>query len=191
MMRSDVTVLLQAWTDGDAGALEKLTPLVYSELRRLARRCMTAERPDHTLQPTALVNEAFLRLMNSKDLAWKNRAHFFALSARLMRRILVDFARSRRYGKRGGGKTPVPLEGMTIVSPQRGPYLIALDDALTRLAEVDPRKNDVVELRFFGGLSVEETAEVLKISGDTVLRDWKMARLWLLREIAKAEIYES
>jgi RNA polymerase sigma factor (TIGR02999 family) len=191
MTRSDVTVLLQAWTGGDAGALEKLTPLVYAELRRLARRCMTAERPDHTLQPTALVHEAFLRLMNSKDLVWKNRAHFFALSGRLMRRILVDFGRSRRYGKRGGGNTPVSLEEMIVVSPQRGPYLIALDDALTRLAEVDSRKSDVVELRFFGGLTVEETAEVLKISRDTVLRDWKMARLWLLREIANTAIHES
>src|SRR5438477_100806 len=124
---------------------------------------MAAERPDHMLQPTALVHEAFLRLMESKDLVWKNRAHFFALCARLMRRILVDFARSRRYGKRGGGKPPVSLEEMTVVSPQRGRYLIALDDALTRLAEVDSRKSEVVELRFFGGLTVEETSEVLKI----------------------------
>src|SRR5438132_8167454 len=190
MTRSDVTVLRQAWTGGDAGALEKLTPLVYAELRRLARRCMAAERPDHTLQPTALVHEAFLRLMNSKDIFWKNRAHFFALSARLMRRILVDLARARRYEKRGGGKTPVLLEEMTVVSPQKGPYVIALDDALTRLAEVDSRKSEVVELRFFGGLSVEETAEVLNVSRDTVLRDWKMARLWLLREISTTDVHE-
>ncbi len=150
---------------------------------------MAAERPDHTLQPTALVHEAYLRLMNSKDVVWKNRAHFFALSARLMRRILVDFARSRRYEKRGGGNPPVSLEEITVMSPQKAPYLLALDDALTRLAEVDSRKSQVVELRFFGGLSVEESAEVLNISRDTVLRDWKMARLWLLREIGTSEPY--
>ena len=148
---------------------------------------MAAERPDHTLQPTALVHEAYVRLMSSKDVLWKDRAHFFALSARLMRRILVDFARSHRSGKRGRGDTPVSLEEITVVSPQKAPYLVVLDDALTRLAEVDARKSEVVELRFFGGLSVEETAEVLQISRDTVLRDWKMARLWLLREIGTAE----
>jgi RNA polymerase sigma-70 factor (ECF subfamily) len=150
---------------------------------------MAAERPDHTLQPTALVHEAYLRLMNAKDVVWKNRAHFFALSARLMRRILVDFARSRRYEKRGGGNTPVSLEDITVVSPQQAPYLLALDDALTRLAEVDSRKSQVVELRFFGGLSVDESADVLKISRDTILRDWKIARLWLLREIGTSEPY--
>ena len=144
---------------------------------------MAAERPDHTVQPTALVHEAYLRLMDSKSVAWKNRGHFFALSARLMRRILVDFARSRRYAKRGGGNTPVSLEEITVISPQKGPYLIALDHALTRLAEIDSRKSEIVELRFFGGLSVEETAEVLKVSRDTILRDWKTARLWLLREM--------
>jgi len=181
-----VTQLLLAWGGGDPDALEKLTPLVYAELHRLAARSMAAERPDHTLQPTALVHEAYLRLMNSKDVAWKNRAHFFALSARLMRRILVDFARARRYEKRGGGEVPVSLEEMTVMSPQRAPYLVALDDALTRLAEVDSRKSGVVELRFFGGLSVEETAAVLKVSRDTVLRDWQMARLWLLREIGSS-----
>jgi RNA polymerase sigma-70 factor, ECF subfamily len=191
MTHPDITMLLHAWNGGDASALEKLTPVVYAELRRLARRCMVAERPDHTLQPTALVHEAFLRLMISKDVAWKNRAHFFALSARMMRRILVDLARSRRYGKRGGGKTPISLEEMTLVSPQKGPYLIALDEALMRLAQVDSRKSEVVELRFFGGLSVEETAEVLSVSRDTVLRDWKMARLWLLREIASTQSNET
>jgi RNA polymerase sigma-70 factor (ECF subfamily) len=182
-----VTQQLRAWEGGDPEALERLTPLVYEELHRLAVRAMVAERPDHTLQPTALVHEAYVRLMNSRNVAWKNRAHFFALSARLMRRILVDFARARRYEKRGGGETPVPLEEMTVMSPQKGPYLVALDDALTRLAEVDARKSGVVELRFFGGLSVEETAAVLKISRDTVLRDWKVARLWLLREIGSSE----
>lgn len=151
---------------------------------------MAAERPDHTLQPTALVHEAYLRLTSSKDVVWKSRAHFFALSARLMRRILVDFARARRYQKRGGGHTPVSLEEISVIAPQKGPYLLALDDALTRLAEVDSRKSEVVELRFFGGLSVEETAEVLNVSRDTVLRDWKMAKLWLLRAIRTTDVYE-
>lgn len=185
----NVTQLLGAWAAGEPEALEKLTPLVYAELRRLAMRSMAAERPDHTLQPTALVHEAFLRLMNSTDVVWKNRAHFFALSARLMRRILVDFARARRSHKRGRGDTPVTLEEITAALPQKAPYLVALDDALTRLAEIDARKSDVVELRFFGGLSVEETAEVLGVSRDTVLRDWKLARLWLLREIRSTEPY--
>ena len=183
----NVTQLLWAWAGGDSEALDKLTPLVYSELHRLAVRSMVAERPDHTLQPTALVHEAYVRLMSSKDVVWKDRAHFFALSARLMRRILVDFARSRQSEKRGGRDTPVSLEEITVVSPQKAPYLMALDDALTRLAEVDARKSEVVELRFFGGLSVEETAEVLNVSRDTVLRDWKMARLWLLREIRTSQ----
>ena len=186
----NVTQLLRAWTGGDPEALEKLTPLVYAELHRLAVRAMAAERPDNTLQSTALVNEAYLRLMSSRDVVWKDRAHFFALSARLMRRILVDCARSRQAGKRGRGERPVSLEESTIVSAQRAPYLMALDDALTRLAEVDARKSDVVELRFFGGLSVEETAEVLNVSRDTVLRDWKMARLWLRREISGTDANE-
>jgi RNA polymerase sigma factor (TIGR02999 family) len=182
----NVTQLLRAWSDGDRTALEELTPLVYAELRRLAKRCMAAEGPDHTLQATALVHEAYLRLTDSQNIVWKSRAHFFALSARLMRRILVDFARGRRYEKRGGGKRPVSLEEITVVTPEKAPYLIALDDALNRLAEVDSRKSEVVELRFFGGLSVDETAEVLKISRMTVMRDWSMARLWLLREIDTA-----
>jgi RNA polymerase sigma factor (TIGR02999 family) len=186
----NVTQLLRAWAGGDPEALERLTPLVYAELHRLAVRSMAAERRDHTLQPTALVHEAYVRLMSSKDVIWKDRAHFFALSARLMRRILVDFARSRQSEKRGGRDTPVSLEEITVVSPQKAPYLMALDDALTRLAEVDARKSEVVELRFFGGMSVDETAEVLKVSRDTVLRDWKMARLWLLREIKATEVYE-
>jgi RNA polymerase sigma-70 factor (ECF subfamily) len=186
-----VTQLLKAWGEGDPRALEKLTPLVYAELHRLATHCMAVERPDHTLQPTALVHEVYLRLIDSKNVAWKNRAHFFALSARLMRRILVDCARSRRYEKRGGGRKPVSLEEITAVSPQKGPYLLMLDDALTHLAEVDSRKSEVVELRFFGGLNLEEIAEVLRVSRDTVLRDWKMARLWLLREIANAETNET
>jgi RNA polymerase sigma factor (TIGR02999 family) len=185
-----ITRLLRAWAAGDSDALDRLTPFVYAELHRLAVRAMAAERPDHTLQPTALVHEAYVRLMTSKDVVWKDRAHFFALAARLMRRILVDFARTRQSEKRGGGHTPVSLEEMTVVSRQKAPYLMALDDALNRLAEVDARKSEVVELRFFGGLSVEETAEVLKVSRDTVLRDWKMARLWLLREISTTAAYE-
>lgn len=183
----NVTQLLRAWASGDPGALEKLTPLVHAELHRLAVRAMAGERPDHTLQPTALVHEAYVHLMSSRNVVWKDRAHFFALAARLMRRILVDFARARQSGKRGNGDRPVSLEDLTIVSPQRAPYLMALDDALTRLAEMDARKSAVVELRFFGGLSVEETAEVLKVSRDTVLRDWKMARLWLRREISTTD----
>ena len=180
---TNVTQLLRAWAGGDPAALETLTPLVYAELHRMAARAMAAERPDHTLQPTALVHEAFVRLMNSTDVVWDDRAHFFALSARLMRRILVDFARARQRHKRGGGGAPVPLDDTAVVSPPKAPYLVALDDALTRLAEVDARKSEIVELRFFGGLSVEETADVLKLSRATVMRDWKMARLWLLREI--------
>lgn len=180
---ANVTQLLRAWAGGDPDALDALTPLVYAELHHLAARAMAAERPDHPLQPTALVHEAFVRLMTSKDVVWEDRAHFFALSARLMRRILVDFARARQTEKRGGGGTPVPLDDIAVASPQKAPYLVALDDALIRLAEVDPRKSDVVELRFFGGLSVEETADVLKLSRATVMRDWKVARLWLLREI--------
>lgn len=150
---------------------------------------MAAERPGHTLQPTALVHEAFVRLIGSKDVVWKDRTHFFVLSARLMRRILVDFARASQSEKRGGGDTPVSLEDVTVVSPRKAPYLVALDDALTRLAEVDARKSEVVELRFWGGLSVKETADVLRVSRDTVLRDWKMARLWLLREIRSTNDY--
>lgn len=180
---ANVTQLLRAWAGGDPDALEALTPLVYAELHHRAARAMAAERPDHSLQPTALVHEAFVRLMTSKDVVWEDRAHFFALSARLMRRILVDFARARHREKRGGGGTPVPLDDIAVVSPQKAPYLVALDDALIRLAEVDPRKSEVVELRFFGGLSVEETADLLKLSRATVMRDWKVARLWLLREL--------
>jgi RNA polymerase sigma factor (TIGR02999 family) len=183
-MPEGITQLLRAWGQGDSEALQKLTPLVYRELHRLAKRCMAAERPDHTLQPTALIHEAYMRLMDSEPIAWKSRAHFFALSARLMRRILVDLARSRRYQKRGGGNSPVALEEIPVMLPERGPYVIALDEALSRLAEMDTRKSEVVELRFFGGLSVEETAEVLNISRDTVLRDWKMAKLWLRRELS-------
>jgi len=162
--------------------LEELTPLVYEELRRLARHYMGNERVGHTLQATALVNEAYLRLVDIHKVQWQNRAHFFAMSARLMRRILVDSARSRKYQKRGAGAQKVSLdEGLLVVEPGRD--LVALDDALEALAQVDERRSKVVEMRFFGGLSVEETAEALGVSVDTVMRDWKLAKVWLLREL--------
>ena len=164
--------------------MERLIPLVHGELRRLARRHMGHERVGHTLQPTALVNEAYLRLIDISQVKWQNRAHFFAMSARLMRRILVDFARSRHYQKRGGGAQKVSLDE-AMLSTERGGDLVALDDALVALAAVDARKSQVVEMRFFGGLSVEETAEALRVSVDTVMRDWKLAKVWLLRELKK------
>jgi len=183
----EVTQLLRAWGNGDTAALEKLTPLVYEELHRLARRYMAQERPRHTLQATALVNEAYLRLVDSRKVRWQNRAHFFAVSATLMRRILVDFARQRRYQKRGGQAQQVSLDEALLVARERGADLVALDDALNALAAVDPRKSRVVELRFFGGLSVEEAAEALEVSADTVLRDWKLAKSWLLRELSEKD----
>ena len=164
---------------------DDLTPLVYNELRRLAAAYMRRERPGQTIQATALVHEAYLKLIDIQDVQWQNRAHFFALSARLMRRILVDFARARGYQKRGGGAHKVTLDEALVVSPQAGEDLVAVDDALEALAAVDQRKSQVVELRFFGGLSVEETAEALHVSVRTVKRDWTMARLWLLRELKK------
>lgn len=181
----EVTRLLLAWNDGDESALDKLVPQVYQELRRLARRQMRRERPDHSLQTTALINEAYLRLIDLRNVQWQNRAHFFALCARLMRRILVDFARSRHYAKRGGGAQPVSLDQSMVVSPERSMDLVAVDDALKALTKVDGRKGQVVELRFFGGLTVEETAEVLKVSPETVRRDWKLAKVWLLRELSR------
>jgi RNA polymerase sigma-70 factor, ECF subfamily len=182
-----VTKLLVAWSEGQDAALEKLLPQVYQELRRLARRYMFGERVGHTLQTTALVNEAYLRLVDSRKVRWQNRAHFFAISAQLMRRILVDFARSRRYQKRGGGVQNVTLDEQRIMPVQQGRQLLALDDALGALAKTDARKARVVELRFFGGLSVEETAEVLKVSDDTVHRDWRLAKAWLAREMGRVE----
>ncbi|HEV2493616.1 MAG TPA: sigma-70 family RNA polymerase sigma factor [Terriglobia bacterium] len=165
-------------------ALEKLTPLVYQELHRAAHRYMARERSDHTLQTTALVNEIYLRLVDAREVTWQDRAHFFGVCARLMRRVLTDFARSRGYLKRGGRSLHVALDGALVVSPEPRADLIALDDALNALAAIDLRKSRVVELRFFGGLSVEETAEVLKVSPETVKRDWRLARMWLLREIS-------
>jgi len=179
----DLTALLVEWTRGDEAALERLTPIVYGELKRLARIQMAGERPGHVLQATALVNEAYLRLVDLTAMQWRDRAHFFAMAARLMRRILVDFARSRRYQKRGGGAEPVTL-GHAEGIPAREPSdLIAIDRALDALAAVDPRKSRLVELRFFGGLTLDEAAEVLKVSRDTVKRDWKFARSWLAREL--------
>ena len=175
--------LLRAWSDGNRDALDKLTPIVYDELHRLARRYMSRERPGHSLQTTALVNEAYMRLVDYKDMQWQNRAHFFAVSAQLMRRILVEHAR-RHNLKRGGGVQHVSLEETAIVGADRAADLIALDDAMVALARLDPRKVQVVEMRFFGGLSVEETAEVLSVSSVTVMRDWSTAKAWLYRELA-------
>jgi len=182
----EITRLLVAWGEGDESALERLTPLVYEELRRLAHHYMGRERPGHTLQTTALVNEAYVRLIDWKNVHWQNRAHFFGVSAQLMRRILVDFARARGYAKRGGGALAVTLDKAALVSNDKGADIVALDEALVSLAELDERQSRVVELRFFGGLSVEETAEVLKVSPGTVRRDWSLARAWLHRELTKS-----
>ncbi|HSF25738.1 MAG TPA: sigma-70 family RNA polymerase sigma factor [Blastocatellia bacterium] len=181
--QQELTRLLQAWNNGDKEALDTLMPLVYEELRRLAHRYLRAERAGHTLQTTALVNEAYLRLIKVKDVSWQGRAHFFAISAQLMRRILVDFARSRHYAKRGGGAKRVSLDEGLLVSDGSYEEVLALDEALSSLASVDARKSRVVELRFFGGLSVEETAEALKVSPETVLRDWRLAKVWLVKQL--------
>jgi RNA polymerase sigma factor (TIGR02999 family) len=179
-----ITHLLLAWGNGDQGALEALMPLVYDELRKVAARHLRRQRPGHTLQTTALVNEAYLRLIDSSQVQWQNRAHFFAVSATLMRRILVDFARERQNLKRGGGAEQVSLDEALVVAPERSADLLALDEALTRLAKLNPRQAQVVEFRYFGGLSEEETAEALKVSLRTVQRDWNLARLWLYRELS-------
>ena len=179
----DPTGLLLKWGQGDATALDRLIPLVQRELHQIARRCMAGERPGHSLQATALVNEAYLRLVNANDVAWRDRAHFLAVAARVMRRILVDHARSRQYQKRGGAAARVTFDEALVVANEPDQDFVALDDALTALAAVDARKSQVVELRFFGGLTLEETAEALQVSRDTVKRDWRMAKLWLLREL--------
>ena len=181
----EVSTLLRAWSGGDPGALARLTPIVYDELHRLARRFMKRERPGHSLQTTALVNEAYTRLVDYKRMQWQDRAHFFAVSAQLMRRILVEHAR-RHNLKRGGGVQHVSLDEAAIVGGDGDTDLVALDDAMNALARLDPRKVQVVEMRFFGGLSVEETAEVLKVSPVTVKRDWRSARTWLYRELTGA-----
>jgi RNA polymerase sigma factor (TIGR02999 family) len=182
-----VTELLVAWNNGEQDALEQLVPLVYTELHRLAHRYMARERSGHELQATALVHEAYQRLINLKDVSWQNRAHFFAVSAQLMRRILVDYARSRRYTKRGGEWRHVALNEAVAVFRDRRTDIVALDDALCALAGIDARKARVVEMRFFGGLTTEETAEVLGVSSETVLRDWRLAKVWLLRELTNRD----
>lgn len=177
-----VTELLLAWSRGDDGALKELTPFVYRELHQIARRYMLREHAGHTLQPTALVNEAYMRLVDVKRMHWQNRAHFLAMSATLMRRILVDFARTRRAHRRGGDAQLVTFDE-ALMGPETPGDLVALDDALEALATIDARRARVVELRFFGGLSVEETAEVLKVAPGTVMRDWKFAKAWLFRQL--------
>lgn len=179
----EITQLLVAWSDGDESALDHLAPLIHSELHRLAHHYMSRERPGHLLQTSALVNEAYVRLIDWKNVRWQNRAHFFGVAAQLMRRILVDFARERQYLKRGGGALQVSLSEAAFLTVQRSTDFVALDEALTALAEIDRRKVRVVELRFFAGLSVEEVAEVLKVSKETVMRDWRLAKVWLLREL--------
>jgi RNA polymerase sigma-70 factor, ECF subfamily len=187
----DVTGWLVAWRSGDQAALDKLVPLIYQELHRLAQRQMRRERAlahrGQTLQTTALVNEAYLRLVDASCVQWQNRAHFLAIAANLMRRILVDSARTRRYLKRGGEQRPLLVEEAALISTPRATDLVALDDALSALAKIDARKAQVVELRFFGGLSVEESAHVLKVSAGTVLRDWRLSKSWLLRELSGEE----
>jgi RNA polymerase sigma factor (TIGR02999 family) len=180
----EVTVLLQAWTQGDEDALAKLTPLIFAEMQRLAHHYMARERSSPTLETGAILNEAFLRLVHWKTARWENRSHFYGLAAQMMRRVLVDHARSRGFGKRGGGMRPMALDEAVIVSPERSSDMVALDEALVRLASIDERKSKMVELRFFGGLSVEETAEVLNVSPHTVARDWTLAKAWLLRELS-------
>ena len=182
-----VTQLLQAWGAGDEGALEQLMPLVYNELHRLAQRYMASEQTGHPLQTTALVHEVYLRLVGIQNLDWQNRSHFYALCARLMRRILIDFARSQNYQKRGGQIAHIELEESATVSTMVGAELLAVDEALNQLASVDRRKSEVVELKFFGGLTVDEIAATLKVSPETVMRDWKLAKAWLLRELGQKD----
>ena len=178
-----VTQLLVAWGGGDQAARDELMPLVYEELRRLAHQFIRRERPGHTLQTSALLNEAYLRLVDQKNIHWQDRAHFFGIAARLMRQVLVDYARKRGYAKRGGDAHRVALDEALIVSEERAADVVALDDALKSLAEIDPRQSQIVELRFFGGLSIEETAEVLAVSPGTVMRDWTLAKAWLRRAV--------
>ena len=183
----DVTQLLIAWSSGDQAARERLMSVVYEELHRLARRYMRNESPGHTLQTSALVNEAFIRRVDQKNVPWQNRSHFFGIAAQMMRRILVDYARSRNFAKRGGGAVKLSLEEGLIVSDERSEQVVAVHEALEGLAKIDPRQAQIVELKFFGGLSNEETAEVLAVSPGTVARDWTMAKAWLRREISKSD----
>lgn len=188
---AEITRLLKAWRQGEAGALDRLTPLVYEQLRRMARNYVRKERPGHTLQATALVNEAFLRLVDAREVNWNDRVHFFAVCARTMRRILVDAARSRAAFKRGGGAgradhtTAIDFDRLPTGTSDTSAQVCALDEALNVLARIDPRRAQVIELRFFGGLTVEETGEVLQISPQSVMRDWKLARAWLARELSR------
>jgi RNA polymerase sigma factor (TIGR02999 family) len=187
----DVTQLLVDWSHGNKAALDQLMPLIYQELRRLASGYLRKERRDHTLQSTALVNEAYIRLVDYSNLRWQDRAHFFALAAQLMRQILIDHARSHRYAKRGGGARKVSLDEAAVLSEERATDLVALDDALKGLSALDPRKSQVVELRFFGGLSIDETAEVMEVSSMTVQREWRWAKAYLYREIGKSDSDET
>jgi RNA polymerase sigma factor (TIGR02999 family) len=181
----DITQLLAEWRDGNQSALDELYPLVYDELHRLARRYMSRERKGHTLQTTALINEAYVRLVDQKNVHWANRSHFFAISAQIMRRILIDHARRHLYAKRGGGAQQVSLEEVAVITPNASRELVRLDEALKSLAEMDPRRSQVVELRYFGGLNNEEIAGVLNISANTVTRDWNMARAWLYQQLSE------
>jgi RNA polymerase sigma factor (TIGR02999 family) len=185
-MAADVTTLLLAWRQGDEAALDELIPLVYQELRRMAHCYLAGQRPGHTLQTTALVHETYLHLVDCRQVRWQDRSHFLAISAKLMRRTLVDYARSRNANKRGGAARPVTLDESLDFAPQRSADLVALDDSLEALATIDPRKSKVVELKFFGGLETSEMAEVLGVSQQTILRDWKLAKLWLLRELSRS-----
>jgi RNA polymerase sigma-70 factor, ECF subfamily len=187
----EVTQLLLAWSEGDQTAFDKLVPLVYAGLHRLAKRYMRDERPEHTLQATALIHEAYVRLIDAKRVRWEGRGHFFGVAARLMRQILVDFARERGYQKRGGAVRPVSLDEALVVSGKQDDGLVALDEALSALAEIDGRKSQVVELRFFGGLSIEESAEALKVSPETVRRDWRLAKSWLFQRLNEEGYLES
>jgi RNA polymerase sigma factor (TIGR02999 family) len=179
-----ITQLLKGWGNGDQAARDELIPLVYEELRRMAHQHMRKERPGHTLQTSALVHEAFVRLVDQREIQWQNRAHFFGIAAQMMRRVLVDHARSRHYAKRGGDARQVTLDEVAMVSAERAADVVALDDALIRFAAIDQRKSQIVELRFFGGLSIEETAAVLAVSAGTVMRDWTLAKAWLRREMS-------
>jgi len=186
--RTDVTELLIAWSNGNQAARDQLMGVVYDELHRLARRYMRRESPGHTLQTSALLNEAFLRLVDQKNVHWQNRAHFYGIAAQMMRRILVDYARSRNYEKRGGGARGLSLDEALIVSDARNEEVVNVHEALERLTEFDSRKGQIVELRFFGGLSIEETAEVLDVSPGTVMRDWTLAKAWLRRELSPESV---
>jgi RNA polymerase sigma factor (TIGR02999 family) len=189
-MPQDVTQMLAEWRNGDPGAFDRLMPVIYGELRRLAHNYMKRQPPGHTLQTSALVNEAYLRLAGQREVDWQNRAHFFAIAARIMRSLLIDHLRSRRFAKRGGGARRVSLDEVALISDQRSEELLALDQALTGLSAIDERKARIVELRYFSGLSVEETAEVMGLSAITIKREWLKAKAWLYRELSPDDCYE-